>query len=251
MGYVLWTNSRNSISSGKSGRTKKIIRRYGRDSISNGTDSGGIQMPIGALGWLYAAYTASESQKNRQAVEDANRANMSAQERFARDGLGWRIEDAKKHGIHPLAAIGASPGPMPTIPMQAPQSNLGALLSNMITPHTNPTNIMDAEIQRETLASLRREAKSAKWDYSLLIPVTHPHAPGKTFWGFNPKYQMYGSTAQALVIAANKDEAFKLLLEQAPTSEKERLIKLKKRLKTIPKGKYEEKSNQYGTDIAP
>lgn len=35
-------------------------------------------------------------------------ANRAAQEKYAKNSIQWRVEDAKKAGIHPLAAIGAT-----------------------------------------------------------------------------------------------------------------------------------------------
>lgn len=39
------------------------------------------------------------------------RADRRAQEQFARSGLGWRIEDGARYGLHPLASAGAAGGP--------------------------------------------------------------------------------------------------------------------------------------------
>lgn len=35
-------------------------------------------------------------------------ANRAAQEKYAKNSIQWRVEDAKKAGIHPLAALGAA-----------------------------------------------------------------------------------------------------------------------------------------------
>lgn len=52
----------------------------------------------------------------RQSQADANalnaqvaRENIAKQEEFARSGVQWRVEDARKAGIHPLYALGAQP----------------------------------------------------------------------------------------------------------------------------------------------
>jgi len=39
--------------------------------------------------------------------KSVNSQNVDMQYDFAKNGLGWKIEDAKKYNIHPLAAIGA------------------------------------------------------------------------------------------------------------------------------------------------
>lgn len=52
---------------------------------------------------------------NRDSARDANaqqlmlaRENAAAQKEFAQSGIQWRVEDAKKAGVHPLYAIGAN-----------------------------------------------------------------------------------------------------------------------------------------------
>lgn len=49
-----------------------------------------------------------EAERNREAVATANEQNIDAQREFAQMGIQWRVADALKAGIHPLAAIGAS-----------------------------------------------------------------------------------------------------------------------------------------------
>ena len=46
--------------------------------------------------------------KARKSQEKLARQNMSKQEEFAKNSVKWRIQDAKRSGIHPLAAMGAS-----------------------------------------------------------------------------------------------------------------------------------------------
>lgn len=56
---------------------------------------------IGAVGSLIGGRKASKS-------ADANtRAQIAAQERFAQQGIQWRVRDAKAAGLHPLFALGA------------------------------------------------------------------------------------------------------------------------------------------------
>lgn len=43
----------------------------------------------------------------RKSQEEANAKNLAAQREFAQSGVQWRVADAKKAGIHPLAALGA------------------------------------------------------------------------------------------------------------------------------------------------
>lgn len=44
---------------------------------------------------------------NRSAQNKANEQNYQAQKEFAKNGLRWKVDDAKKAGIHPLYAVGA------------------------------------------------------------------------------------------------------------------------------------------------
>lgn len=60
------------------------------------------------IGGLFA------SKKSEQAAKAANATQMNVadrnielQKQFAREGIQWRVEDAKQAGIHPLAALGA------------------------------------------------------------------------------------------------------------------------------------------------
>lgn len=46
--------------------------------------------------------------KTRKAQEKANAQNAALQKEFAQNSIRWRVSDAKKAGLHPLAALGAS-----------------------------------------------------------------------------------------------------------------------------------------------
>jgi hypothetical protein len=148
---------------------------------------------------------------------DINNAKM--QYEFAKNGLSWKIRDAAKHGIHPLAAIGASPTPMPTVPMSGSLSGLSSALTT-IGNMDNSGKIVEKQIQKYVLAQLQREALNAKWDYSLLIPVDHPQYPGLKFWGFNSKYNTYGTFPNMAVMAANAEQALELMKEEMTPKQK-------------------------------
>lgn len=75
------------------------------------------------VAWIGPAIAAGASLAgglmNKNATEKANAANLAAQrehtdrqvqlqKKFAQEGIRWRVEDAKKAGIHPLYALGAS-----------------------------------------------------------------------------------------------------------------------------------------------
>lgn len=44
----------------------------------------------------------------KSATEKANEANIALQKQFAKEGIQWKVEDAKKAGVHPLYALGAT-----------------------------------------------------------------------------------------------------------------------------------------------
>jgi hypothetical protein len=49
-------------------------------------------------------YSAAKSGQNLQ--RDINRENLQSAREFAQNSIQWKVEDAKKAGIHPLAALG-------------------------------------------------------------------------------------------------------------------------------------------------
>jgi len=55
---------------------------------------------IGAVGQYFGAKMASD------ATREANDKNAALQREFAQNGIRWKMEDAKRAGIHPLAALG-------------------------------------------------------------------------------------------------------------------------------------------------
>lgn len=49
-----------------------------------------------------------DDQSKKNAADHAARQNYAQQKEFAQSGIQWKVEDAKKAGIHPLSALGAS-----------------------------------------------------------------------------------------------------------------------------------------------
>lgn len=79
--------------------------------------------PIGAY-W--------DKQANKNAADHAARMNYAQQKEFAQSGIQWKVEDAKKAGIHPLAALGAStPTTGGTHTVGGGGSDLGSSLASM------------------------------------------------------------------------------------------------------------------------
>lgn len=48
----------------------------------------------------------SASKSGQRTQEDINRQNLASAKEFAQNSIQWKVEDAKKAGIHPLAALG-------------------------------------------------------------------------------------------------------------------------------------------------
>lgn len=74
-----------------------------------------------------------DQQARKNAADHAARANYAQQKEFAQSGVQWKVEDAKKAGIHPLAALGvASPSTGGTHEVGGGGGyDLGASLSDM------------------------------------------------------------------------------------------------------------------------
>ncbi|WNK13706.1 MAG: DNA pilot protein [Microvirus sp.] len=77
-----------------------------------------IPAAVGAVGNIAGAliggsFADKSAEASSRATADANRANIEMQNDFARHGIGWKIDDARAHGISPLVALGA-PTSMPT-----------------------------------------------------------------------------------------------------------------------------------------
>lgn len=146
---------------------------------------------------------------------------------------------AQAYGIHPLAALGASPNTGPVVPMQNPLGPLSAALANQ---QIDPDTGINRELKEYALREAKRREADAKWEYSILIPVSHPHLPeGKKLWAFNSKYAMYGLTAQTMVVAANSKEAMSLIFKGATPQQQKYLQELQnqKKRKKLKKHKQE------------
>lgn len=68
------------------------------------------QLGMNLLGDVGAGLVGKLFGDNDFAQRQANSINIEMQREFALNGLGWRVDDAKRNGIHPLAALGAAPG---------------------------------------------------------------------------------------------------------------------------------------------
>lgn len=69
------------------------------------------------------------ARSNQNAVGDANANNAALQREFAQQGVRWRVEDAKKAGIHPLFALGAQV--TPASPSFVGDTSMGSAMASM------------------------------------------------------------------------------------------------------------------------
>ena len=76
---------------------------------------------IGATGSLLGSAINSVL-GSKSAKEDWQR-NYDAQKEFAQNSIQWRVQDAQKAGIHPLYAMGNSPGYTPSSSIKRINSN--------------------------------------------------------------------------------------------------------------------------------
>lgn len=107
---------------------------------------------IGAAGGIASSLFGSSSQKkaNEQNLQLA-REQLAYQKELAHNQVQWRVEDAKKAGLHPLAALGVSPmsySPVSGSAVGADYSGVGQSLQQM-----------GQDIDRARMAGLDREER--------------------------------------------------------------------------------------------
>lgn len=162
-------------------------------------------------------------------ARNANKQNQLNMDRSYENPLGPRIEDGKKYGIHPLAAIGATGGYSPTIPMQNELAGVGQM-TNMLAQNQQKTSIIDEQLKQYALTEAKQRQHDRQYEYELLIPVKHKDYPEKTMWAFNSKYLAYGTFPTLVTMAANKETALNLLKQSLTGAEKQKLEQTQKYL---------------------
>lgn len=79
-----------------------------------------------------AYFEHQENKDAREAQERVNRENAALQREFAQMGITWKVEDARRAGIHPLAALGASTqGATPSFQVGETDRSRSNLIRNM------------------------------------------------------------------------------------------------------------------------
>lgn len=100
-----------------------------------------------------------EGHRNRRAQREINDQNAQLQREFARMGITWRVEDARRAGIHPLAALGASgASASPSYQLGAPDDsvsrgihNMGQNLSRSMKATLSPQERLENEYRLENM----------------------------------------------------------------------------------------------------
>jgi hypothetical protein len=89
--------------------------------------------------------------KQRKAQEKANAQNAALQREFAQNSISWRVADAKRAGIHPVFAMGASPA-------QASPSFVAGDHSDMSRAGQNIGRAISGGVSRGTRAAAQYQA---------------------------------------------------------------------------------------------
>lgn len=117
-----------------------------------GTVAGGV---LGALGSIAGGLFGSNSQKK------LTKMNIDLQREFAQHGIQWRVEDAKRAGIHPAAALGAFPVSANPIVMEDPMgraiADAGQDISGAVTRTMNTDQRLNGRLQNDLILSQIRE----------------------------------------------------------------------------------------------
>jgi len=109
------------------------------------------------------------SKMNADAVREGNalarlsaQENVANQERFAKEGIRWRVADAKAAGIHPLYALGANTNSFTPVSVgHTPDTSMGDFVKGMGQDLTRAVSSTRTEAEKE-MAAL--QISSAKLD---------------------------------------------------------------------------------------
>lgn len=111
--------------------------------------------------WLpvvMAAHEARMQLEGKKSQEEADKKNARQQERFAREGIRWKVQDAKAAGIAPEFALGASTyqaSPTHT-PTQSDSAIAGQSIARAaLATASQPDRDMTQALQAETLRGMR------------------------------------------------------------------------------------------------
>ena len=92
--------------------------------------------------------------------DDSWQKNYDAQKEFAQNSIQWRVQDAQKAGIHPLYAMGQSPGYTPSSTFET--NTMGeavAQAGNSFANAMGQLGLMNAQLQNSKLQADVENAK--------------------------------------------------------------------------------------------
>lgn len=116
---------------------------------------------IGAIGSLAGGLLSSKS------ASDQSAANYEMQKEFAKNGIRWKVADAKAAGIHPLAALGAQTASFAPIAtgdyMGQAVADMGQNISRAIAAGQSKSE-RAAELERQTQVQAQAQARQAERD---------------------------------------------------------------------------------------
>ncbi len=155
--------------------------------------------------------SSSQSSINDKILANAAK-DRQLQRKFAKQGIQWRVNDAKKAGIHPLFSLGASIPTYSPAPISLGGSSMGAALSNagqdvgraVAATQTRPER--DLAIQRSVLENRLLELQVATLTKESQTPPAFPLSsasdtsgmPGQpSFEGRHPGYLIEPRPIQA------------------------------------------------------
>lgn len=117
--------------------------------------SAGASLASGLLGRSAAKDAAAQNQANFQQ-------NIDLQKTFAKEGIRWKVEDAKKAGIHPLFALGAQTTSFAPQSISTPADNsVATAVANMgqdVGRAVNATRTSPERIEAKAATALHLES---------------------------------------------------------------------------------------------
>lgn len=136
-----------------------------------------------------AEATRETNQANRDMTASTNAQNERLAREFAQNSIRWRVEDAKRAGLHPLAALGAagSSGPVMQAGSDLPDysgaeavSNMGQNISRAIS---STSTGHEREIQALTIANARLDLEGKALDNQYRLAQLNRLSSGPSFPG--------------------------------------------------------------------
>lgn len=139
------------------------------------------------MSWLAAGIAALGSlfggRRDRKAQEEANAQNVAYQREFAQHGISWRVEDAKRAGLHPLFALGGtgatfSPSVQPVLDGQS-YSRAAAAAADFIGQREISAAQLDAvkaSAAKDWALASAADSEAARIRQAQIIPVAQSFA---------------------------------------------------------------------------